>query len=402
MRYAFGDIMGIFTGHQYFRVQSSEFIVQISAFFLSLHPKTRGMNNPENIGSMRVKVGITHGDLNGVGYEVIIKALHDQRMLEMITPVVYGQSKVASYHRKALEVEDFNFNLVKNAEAAVPRRPNIVNCTEEEIKIDIGKSTSVAGEVAFLALEKAVSDLAAGLIDVLVTAPINKKNIQSKDFHFPGHTEYLAEKFNSGDVLMLMVSHNIRIGVVTGHIPLMEVSQKLSKDLILNKLRIMDQSLRRDFSIPRPRIALLGLNPHAGDDGLLGKEEIDIIIPAVQEAFRQGIHAFGPYAADGFFGSSAFTKFDGILAMYHDQGLIPFKALSFESGVNFTAGLPCIRTSPAHGTAYEIAGKNKASEESMRAAIFLACDIFRNRLRFDELNRDPLPADDPSMANGDN
>ncbi len=339
---------------------------------------------------IRVKVGITHGDLNGIGYEIIIKSLHDQRILDMITPVVYGVSKVASYHRKVLNMDDFNFNLVKNAGVANPKRPNILNVTEEEVKIDIGKSTDTAGTLAYEALEKATHDLQERHIDVLVTAPINKKNIQSDDFHFPGHTEYLAEKFLSEDFLMLMVSNNIRIGVVTGHIPLMEVSSQLTQELIMQKLRIMDNSLRRDFSIPKPKIALLGLNPHAGDNGLLGQEEEDIIIPALKEAFAEGIHAFGPYAADGFFGSSAFSKFDGVLAMYHDQGLIPFKALSFESGVNFTAGLPVVRTSPAHGTAFEIAGKNEASPESMRAAIFLAADIFRNRIRFDAMNKTPL------------
>lgn len=358
------------------------------------------MNKPEKMDSLRVKVGITHGDLNGIGYEIIIKALHDQRMLDMITPVVYGVSKVASYHRKVLEMNDFNFNLVKNAEAANPKRPNIVNCFEEEVKIDMGKSTTTAGNLAYLALEKATQDLHDKQVDVLVTAPINKKNIQSDKFHFPGHTEYLADKFNSEDFLMLMVSNNVRIGVVTGHIPLMEVSSHLSKELILQKLKILDRSLQRDFSIPKPKIALLGLNPHAGDDGLLGKEEDEIIIPAVEEAFNEGIHAYGPYAADGFFGCSAFTKFDGILAMYHDQGMIPFKALSFESGVNFTAGLPIVRTSPAHGTAYEIAGKNEASPESMRSAIYLASDIYRNRLRFDELNKNPLPVEETPGQNG--
>lgn len=340
---------------------------------------------------IRVKVGITHGDLNGIGYEIIIKSLNDQRILDMITPVVYGVSKVASYHRKVLSMDDFNFNLVKNADVANPKRPNILNVTEEEVKIDIGKSTAAAGTLAYKALEKATHDLQERHIDVVVTAPINKKNIQSDEFHFPGHTEYLAEKFLSEDFLMLMVSNNIRIGVVTGHIPLMEVSSQLTQELIMQKLRIMDNSLRRDFRIPKPKIALLGLNPHAGDNGLLGKEEEDIIIPALKEAFDEGIHAFGPYAADGFFGSSAYSKFDGVLAMYHDQGLIPFKALSFESGVNFTAGLPVVRTSPAHGTAFEIAGKNEASPESMRAAIFLAADIFKNRIRFDAMNKTPLP-----------
>ena len=358
------------------------------------------MIKSERTERMQVKVGITHGDLNGIGYEIIIKALSDQRMLDMVTPVVYGVSKVASYHRKVLDMNDFNFNLVKNAQAANPKRPNIINVTEEEVKIDIGKPTSEAGSLAFQALEKATQDLQEKHVDVIVTAPINKKNIQSENFNFPGHTEYLAEKFNSGDVLMLMVSNNIRIGVVTGHIPLMQVPSALSQELILQKLRTMEMSLKRDFSIPKPKIALLGLNPHAGDNGLLGKEEEEIIIPAVKQAFDEGIHAYGPYAADGFFGSSAFTKFDGILAMYHDQGLIPFKTISFGSGVNFTAGLPVIRTSPAHGTAFEIAGKNEASPESMRAAIFLAADIYRNRFQFDELNRDPLPVEDNPIQNG--
>ena len=350
---------------------------------------------------IRVKVGITHGDLNGIGYEIIIKSLHDQRILDLITPVVYGVSKVASYHRKVLDMNDFNFNLVKNADVANPKRSNIVNVTEEEVKIDIGKSTSMAGDLAYKALEKACQDLQENHLNVMVTAPINKKNIQSEDFHFPGHTEYLAEKFGSKDFLMLMVSNNIRIGVVTGHIPLKDVSSQLSKELIMQKLRIMDNSLKRDFSIPKPKIALLGMNPHAGDNGLLGMEEEEIIIPAVKQAFDEGIHAYGPYAADGFFGSSAFTKFDGVLAMYHDQGLIPFKALSFESGVNYTAGLPIVRTSPAHGTAFEIAGKNEASPESMRAAIYLAADIYRNRISYDKLNKNPLPIGENGGQNGD-
>jgi len=359
------------------------------------------MNRSVKKDNIRVKVGITHGDLNGIGYEIIIKSLHDQRMLDDITPIVYGVSKVASYHRKVMEMNEFNFNLVRSADIANPNRPNIVNVTEEEVKIEIGKSTTVAGKLAFQALEKAILDLQENHLDVIVTAPINKKNIQSEEFHFPGHTEYLAEKCNCDEVLMLMVSNNIRIGVVTTHIPLKEVSSHLTKELIIQKMRIMDRSLKRDFRIPKPKIALLGLNPHAGDNGLLGKEEEDIIIPALKAAFDEGIHAFGPYAADGFFGSSSFSKFDGILAMYHDQGMIPFKALSFESGVNFTAGLPIIRTSPAHGTAFEIAGKNEASPESMRAAIYLAADVYRNREVYDELNRDPLPLTENGGQNGE-
>ena len=361
------------------------------------------MNKPERKdgSTQRVKVGITHGDLNGIGYEIIIKTFHDQRMLDSITPVIYGVSKVASYHRKVLNMNDFNFNLVKNAAAANPKRPNIINCYDQEVKIDLGKLTSIAGELAYEALEKACEDLQKSQIDVLVTAPINKKNIQSDKFHFPGHTEYLAEKFETQDFLMLMVSNNLRVGVVTTHIPLSQVSEQLTKDIILQKLRIMENSLKRDFNIARPRIALLGLNPHAGDNGLLGKEEEETIIPAISEAFDEGTLAYGPYAADGFFGSSTFNSFDGILAMYHDQGMIPFKAMSFESGVNYTAGLPFIRTSPAHGTAYEIAGKDQASPESMRAAIFMAADIYRNRIQYDEINKNPLHVNNTSGEKGD-
>ena len=337
----------------------------------------------------RIVVGITHGDMNGIGYEVIIKAFLDARLLELFTPVVYGSSKVASYHRKVLNINDFSFNLIRKADQANPKRPNIINVHDKDIKIDLGESTAEAGELSLLSLEAAVEDLKNKQIDVLVTAPINKKNIQSENFHFNGHTEYLAAKFGASDCLMLMVSEQIRIGVITGHIPLSEVPVAITQDLILSKIRIMNESLKRDFGIAKPRIALLGLNPHA-DDGLIGNEEQEIIIPAIAKAAHSGIMAFGPYPADGFFGSDNYTKFDGILAMYHDQGLIPFKTLSFESGVNFTAGLPIVRTSPAHGTAYDIAGKDLASPDSFRAAIYLACDIFNNRMLYDEITANPL------------
>lgn len=338
----------------------------------------------------RIVVGITHGDMNGIGYEVIIKALLDPRLFELFTPVVYGSSKVASYHRKGLNINDFSFNLIKKADQANPKRPNIINVHDKDIKIDLGLSTPEAGELSLLALEAAVEDLKTKQIDVLVTAPINKKNIQSDSFHFSGHTEYLAEKFGVSDFLMLMVSDQTRIGVVTGHIPLNEVSKMITEDLILHKLKIMNESLKKDFGIRKPRIAVLGLNPHAGDEGLIGIEEKTVITPAVEKAFTSGILAFGPFPADGFFGSDNYTKFDGILAMYHDQGLIPFKTIAFESGVNFTAGLPVVRTSPAHGTAYDIAGKDMASPDSLRAAMYLACDIFNNRMMHDELNSNPL------------
>lgn len=347
----------------------------------------------------QVRIGFTHGDINGIGYEVIIKTLMDKRIMEMINPVVFGNSKVASYHRKTLNLKDFNFNLVKKADATNPSRANIVNIDDREVKIQLGTATETGGEMAYLSLKAAVDSMDRGEIDAIVTAPINKKNIQSKDFVFPGHTEFFANRYNVDNFLMLMVSGNFRIGVITGHIPLRDVSSALNENLILNKLQIMHDTLRRDFAIAKPRIALLGLNPHAGDNGLLGKEEQEIISPAIGKAFDDGMLVFGPYPADGFFATSQYTQFDGILAMYHDQGLVPFKALAFDSGVNYTAGLPIIRTSPAHGTAYDIAGKDKASEASMRAAVYLACDIFRNRTEFDQANANPLDVDDNGNGN---
>lgn len=335
-------------------------------------------------------IGITHGDINSISYEIITKALADNRIFDFFTPVIYGSSKVASYYRKMLNVSDFAFNLIKKADMANPKRANIININDQEIKIEAGKSTSIAGELALHSLESAIDDLKKGLIDVMVTAPINKYNIQSKDFHFPGHTEYLASKFEARDYLMLMVSHSIRIGVVTGHIPLREVADTITEELLMQKIKILHQSLLVDFGIRNPRIAILGINPHASDNGLLGAEEAKIIKPTIDKAFDSGMMVFGPYPADGFFGSSVFTEFDGILAMYHDQGMLPFKTLAFDSGVNYTAGLPIIRTSPAHGTAYDIAGKDKASAESFRAALYLATDIYHNRRRYAEMTANPL------------
>lgn len=338
----------------------------------------------------RVRIGITHGDVNGISYEVIIKTLLDQRLMELYTLVVYGSSKVASYHRKVLNINDFNFNLVKKADQAHPRRPNIVNIHDEEIKIDLGKSTAIGGELSLLSLEAAVDDLQKGHIDVIVTAPINKKNIQAPGFDFPGHTEYFARKFNTENYLMLMVNNAFRIGMVTGHAPLGQVKDLLTTDLIYKKIQVMNHSLMRDFGIVKPRIAVLALNPHAGDDGLLGSEEKNIIQPAVEKAYNQNILAFGPYPADGFFGAATFRNFDGILAMYHDQGMIPFKLMSFEEGVNYTAGLSIVRTAPAHGTAYELAGKDEASPEAFRNAIYMAADIFLHRLEYDDLRAHQL------------
>lgn len=341
-----------------------------------------------------IKVGITHGDFNGISYEVIIKTFLDKRILELFTPVIYGSSKVASYYRKTLDLGDVNFNLVKKADYANTKRINIINCFNNEVKIEIGKSSEIAGEVAFYALEKAIDDLKWNKIDVLVTAPINKKNIQSEKFNFKGHTDYLASKFETDDHLMIMVSENLRIGILTGHIPLKDVSKSITEDLLLKKIRVMNNSLRMDFNIRKPRIAILGINPHAGDQGLIGSEEEEIIKPAILKANEEGILTFGPYPSDGIFGSANYRNFDGILAMYHDQGMLPFKTFAFDSGVNFTAGLPIVRTSPAHGTAFDIAGKNIASPQSFRQAIYLALDIHKNRKEFEELTKNPLKVEE--------
>ena len=335
-------------------------------------------------------VGITHGDFNGISYEVILKTLVEPHILEICTPLLYGSSKLASLHRKMLNITDLNFNVIRKAEFAVAKRQNIINCTEQEVKVDIGTSTEMAGQLSLSALNMAVDDLKNKQIDVLVTAPINKKNIQSARFPFRGHTEYLAEKFASTNYLMMMVAGNLRIGFATGHVSIKEVPEKLTTDMIIRKLVVMNNSLIRDFGINKPKIALLGLNPHSGDEGVIGNEENDIIIPAIKKAQKENILCFGPYPADGFFGTMNYRQFDGVLAMYHDQGMIAFKTIAFDEGVNFTAGLSIIRTSPAHGTAYDIAGKNIASPVSIRNAIYLACDIHHNRHQFDVLNAHPL------------
>jgi 4-hydroxythreonine-4-phosphate dehydrogenase len=339
-----------------------------------------------------IKVGITQGDINGIGYEVILKTFADIRMAEMCIPVLYGSAKVAMYHRKVLDLQPVAFSQINNVKDAVANKLNIINCINDDTKVDLGESTPIAGEAAFKALERATNDLKEGLIDVLITAPINKNNIQRDDFHFPGHTEYLESKFGQDGArsLMILAKDSIRVALVTGHIPLSEVPVKVTKEKIIEAATLFDQSLRRDFRCGRPRIAVLSLNPHAGDSGLLGSEEKEVIIPALKELEEKKILCFGPYAADGFFGSGEFAHFDGVLAMYHDQGLAPFKALAMEEGVNFTAGLPIIRTSPAHGTAYGIAGKNEASEESFRQAIYMALDIYDSRKNYDEAYANPL------------
>lgn len=339
----------------------------------------------------KIKLAITHGDINGVGYEVILKTFSDSRMFEHCTPILYGSTKVASYHKKLLpqQNQDLNFSAINDAAQAAEKKFNVINLVPDEIKIEIGKSTDIAGRLSRMALDKACDDLKKGTVDVLVTAPINKKNIQSPDFDFPGHTEYLSSKFN-GKSLMMMVCDRIRIGIVTNHLALKDVPSTITKELLIEKINIMHDSLKRDFGIPMPKIAVLAIDPHAGDNGVIGDQDMTVVKPAIDEAYDNGILAFGPYPSDGFFGSSEFNKYDAVLALYHDQGLIPFKLMSFTEGVNYTAGLEIIRTSPAHGTAYDIAGRGKASEQSFRSAVNLACDILRHRREYDELTQDPL------------
>jgi len=327
----------------------------------------------------KIRVGFTHGDINGIGYEILIKALRNQDINELITPIVYGSAKIAAYHRKNLDIQNFSFNQVISAERANPKRPNLVNCVDNNISVDMGQVTAQAGQAALQSIQCAVKDIKEGKIDVLVTAPINKLAIHSDEFQFKGHTDYLKDAFAVDEVLMFMVSENIRVGLVTEHLSLKEVTPQITKENIVSKLQLMNKSLKNDFLIRKPKIAVLGLNPHSGDSGVIGTEDEKIIVPAVKEANNQNILAFGPFAADGYFGSGHHNKFDATLAMYHDQGLIPFKTLSFGRGVNFTSGLPIVRTSPDHGVGFDIVGKGEALPDSLLQAIYMAIDIYRNR-----------------------
>ena len=344
------------------------------------------------MNNQAIRVGITVGDINGIGAEVIIKTFEDSKLFNTSIPIIYGSSKLLSYHKKAINNELFNFLTIKSAEEAKPKKINVINCWEDEVQIDLGVQNANGGKYALLSLAQAVEDLKQNKIDVLVTAPINKDCVKAAGFEFPGHTEYLAHMSNTEDVLMLMVADNLRVAVVTGHVPLKEVSGLITKELVEAKLRIFLKTLKKDFSITRPKIAVLGLNPHAGDRGTLGDEEINIIHPAIKVLQDEGELIYGTYSADGFFGSSNIKNFDGVLSMYHDQGLTGFKSISFDMGVNFTAGLPIVRTSPDHGTAYEIAGKGVASETSFRNAYYLACDIYKTRKMNKELMANPLVA----------
>ncbi|MDN3688132.1 4-hydroxythreonine-4-phosphate dehydrogenase PdxA [Cyclobacterium jeungdonense] len=332
-----------------------------------------------NIKKNKPVIGISIGDINGVGAEVTMKALQDSRLQKMITPVIYGHGKAITYYRKMLDMNDFNFMQIKSIEDIHHRKTNVINVVQESPEVTPGVETREAGKMALAALDQAIVDLKADQLDALVTAPLNKNNINSEETPFIGHTEYLTDAFEATKSLMFMVSEDMRIGLVTGHVPLKEVVASITSASVKDKLKIMLKSLKEDFGISKPKIAVLGVNPHAGEEGLLGLEEQEIIQPVVKDFKDKGNLVFGPYPADGFFGMMHQKKFDGVLAMYHDQGLVPFKTVSFDSGVNFTAGLPIIRTSPDHGTAYNIAGKNAADEGSMRAAIYLAHDIIKRK-----------------------
>lgn len=327
-------------------------------------------------------LGITLGDMNGIGPEVIIKSVLDQRIFNQVHLVVYGHGKVLSFYKKLLDIDGFSFDQTESADHIRRNKLNVINAWESEFLVKPGEVSQEAGAYAFASIERATEDLKAGLLDGVITAPINKHNIQSDHFRYAGHTEYYAEHFGKGDSLMFLTSDQLRMGVVTGHIPISQVSKAITSELLETKINLMLSSLKVDFGIVKPKIAILGLNPHAGDAGLIGKEEQEIINPVIEQFKKNNHLIFGSYPADGFFGISEQLKFDGILAMYHDQGLIPFKSMAFESGVNFTAGLKVVRTSPDHGTAYDIAGKNLANEVSMRNAIYLAKDIVKNRREF--------------------
>lgn len=326
-------------------------------------------------------VGITIGDINGIGPEIILNTLNDHLITKFCTPIIYGSTKVFNQYKKLLGAEEFQWVHIKEANQVVYKKVNIIHCWDEDIAIEPGKATEKSGELAFLSLKRAVNDLKNGFIDGLVTCPINKKNIKTSEFNFVGHTEYFQHIFNSPNAVMMMVSEPLKVAVVSMHVPLNKVAADVTAHTIIGKVEIIKNSLEKDFNLSSPKIAVLGLNPHAGDGGVIGHEEKEIIIPAINELKSKGYLVFGPFPADGFFGSGLYTKYDAVLAMYHDQGLIPFKMMAFDTGVNYTAGLPVVRTSPDHGTAYDIAGMGKADASSFREAIFTACNIIKNRVQ---------------------
>jgi 4-hydroxythreonine-4-phosphate dehydrogenase len=339
--------------------------------------------------SQKPIIGFSCGDINGIGTEIIIKSLSDTRILDFCTPVIFSSNKIINFYRKSLDV-NFTFNIVKELNKINPKQVNVLNCWEDEVAITPGQLNETGGKYAFRSLQAAIEALQTKQIQGLVTAPIHKKNIQSDEFNYSGHTPYLKDGFKVDDVVMLMVANNMRIGLVTEHVPVAEVAQDITVPAIISKLNIINNSLIKDFGVDKPKIAVLGLNPHAGDEGLIGKEEETIIKPAIKEAKNNGIMAFGPFSADAFFARGQYEKFDAVLAMYHDQGLIPFKSLAIGEGVNYTAGLPIVRTSPDHGTAFDIAGKGIANESSFVAAIFECIDIIKQRSFYSDNRKNPL------------
>ncbi|OEK01772.1 4-hydroxythreonine-4-phosphate dehydrogenase PdxA [Roseivirga sp. 4D4] len=337
------------------------------------------MKEEANDNQIKPTIGITIGDINGIGPEVVMKAVENNKMLSFANIVIYGHGKVFSFYKNHLQIDRFSFHQAQSIKDIRHNKLNVINCWDEDYEIKAGQETSEAGRFALASLTHASEDLKNGDIQGVVTAPISKNNIQADDFKFPGHTEYFTETFGAEDSLMFLCNESLKIGVATGHIPLAKVKEKLTAEVLTRKISLMIKSLKKDFGIGKPRVAILGLNPHAGEEGLLGSEENEVITPVISQFKEKGDLVFGPYPADGFFGNASYSKFDGVLAMYHDQGLIPFKTIAFEDGVNFTAGLPIVRTSPDHGTAFGIAGKNIANEQSMRSALYMAIDIVRNR-----------------------
>lgn len=344
------------------------------------------MHKPRKV----LRIGITIGDMNGVGPELIIRAFNETKLKDLCTPIIYGSARVLNHYRKLLRVEKFSYNVVQHPNQAQPKKVSLIDCISNGDRIEPGIPSQIAGAGAYEALAAATKDLKDGELDAIVTLPIDKQTIQRDGFRFPGHTEYLTQAFGAEDSLMLMVSERLKIGVVTGHIPIREVSQALTVPKILSKIRLMNETLRTDFSVERPKIAVLGLNPHAGDHGLIGKEDQEKVQKAVEQAFNNKILALGPFPADGFFQAGLYGQFDGVIAMYHDQGLIPFKLLSGFEGTNFTAGISVVRTSPDHGVAYDLAGKGEASLDSFNHAIYTAIDVYRNRQDFTETEADSL------------
>ena len=338
----------------------------------------------------RPVVGISVGDLNGIGIELIIKTFSDNRIMDFCTPIVFASSKVLNFYRKLSPDVSINYTSIKEISRAIPKQLNVINVWEEDVDIQPGQMNETGGKYGVRSLQAAVQALKEKTIDALITAPLHKFTMQSSEFNFTGHTPYLQQAFQAEDVLMLMIAENMRVGLLTEHVAIGEVARQITKEKIIQKINLLKNSLKKDFGIEKPKIAILGLNPHAGDEGLVGKEEKEIIRPAVLESKKNDVIVMGPYSADAFFARGNHEKFDAVLAMYHDQGLIPFKSLAIGEGTNFTAGLPVVRTSPDHGTAFDIAGKNKADESSFRAAVFAAIEICDTRISYDDMRKNPM------------